>query len=86
MHAENIFFSILCWYSMFWVKDQFNCLAEQNNSGSLCNDGVLFLELLANEENYIYFVQNKIVKADMKAALTHADCTINSKLKSVECF
>lgn len=65
---------------------QFNGLAEQNNSSSLCNNSGFFLELLANEENYTHFVQNKIVKADMKAALTHADCTINTKLKSVECF
>jgi len=71
---------------MFWVKDRFNCSAEQNNNGSLCNDSVFFLELLANEENYTHFVQNKIVKADMKAALTHDNCTINSVLKSMECF
>lgn len=45
-----------------------------------------FLELVANEEKYTHFVWNKIVKADMKAALTHTDYTINSKLKSVECF
>lgn len=64
MHGENTFFSVLCWYSMFWVKDHFNCSAEQNNSGSLCNNYVSFLELLANEENYICFAQNKIVKAD----------------------
>lgn len=69
---------------MLRVKDHFNCCTEQNASGSLCNCSSFSWN--ANEEKYTNFVSNRIVKADVKAVQTHADCAVNSKLKSVECF